>query len=607
VNHEPAKPNEVKGEAGLVVATGCKAEEQDIELSEPMEVKGEAGLVDDGLIQAVEEQEIKVPESIEGKEERAGPGSALRSNKVESSAGKPGLSTYEQIREDNIRRNTDFLASLGLDSARPAASQSSSKPRGVHKKRARSPQHPSIPARRSSRVAGLSIAVDYSGARDNNLGDGEGGDDKEEEEEEEEDEFDTPDVVKYILTSEGGDADYSAKMADLLPPTEVQRLQYQAAYGSLGLVRDDPVSTADLPAIYSLSFLSAHNHSSSSPAPLALLAAGKSGMVTIFNDPLGQSSARSVQPYSFQAHSRWVSTARFLDSSFLSAGADSASMNVGTIDGKESGVAPHMLPIITASDDATVKIWDVGRAGKKKPKLLSSSNQLHNRGIFSLEVAGDTVVCGSKDKTVTVSKITPGGLSSQPLARYALHSGVVKAVDVQSNGAVFASGSQDRSVCIKDTRVGSTQSAEVELTDCFGGGVFSVQFGPSNEGSQHLLLTAGLDPVIKLFDLRYVKGSDQPLHAYRGHTAPGVRLKSIVPPSFLGGHTIVTGGQGSSRLSLYCAKTGKTLSRGELPDDPSNCAVSIGPHGAVVAAACRGDVYFLRAHESGTGAGAEGN
>lgn len=522
------------------------------------------------------------------------------------SPANTGLSTYEQIREENIRRNAEFLASLGLDSVMPAAAQRSLDPKDVKKKRARSPpRDPAMPARRSSRVAGLS-AVDYADAgtshpRGHDDTDGadhakEGDDD--DDVDDDDDDFDTPDVVRYILKRD----DEGAHSVYLHPAAEVRRLQYEAQYSSLSLVRDDPMGTADLPAIYSLSFLPSRGNSDMhGTAPLALLAAGKGGMVSIFNDPFGRSD---VAPYTFQAHTRWVSTARFLDPMILSSSADDAGAMGSTsmTGGQEGGT---MLPVITASDDATVKIWDVGRAGKKKPKLLSSSNQVHSRGIFCLEVVGDAVVCGSKDKTVSVSKITPTGLSSQPLARYELHSGVVKAVDVQSSGTVFASGSQDRSVCIKDTRVGNTRSAETELTDCFGGGVFSVQFGPACDGNQHLLLAAGLDPVLKLFDLRYVKGGEHPLHAYRGHTAPGVRLKSIVPPSFVGAHTIVTGGQGSGRLSLYCANTGKTLSRGELPDDPSNCAVTIGPHGTYVASACRGDIYFLRALEASPQAGGE--
>lgn len=497
------------------------------------------------------------------------------------------LSSYEQIRLENIRKNEAFLASLGLDSVLPRSSQPVSKPKNPGKKRGRSPNKSILPARRSSRVACLSALVDYTGAGVGGEGEDEG---SEESEEEKEEDFDTPDVVRYILKS-GEDAYGSVKHA----PEEVLRLRNEARYSSLALLKDDPIGTAQLPAIYSLSFLS------SSAAPLALLTAGKGGMVALFNDPLSMYPANhddeAVAPYTFQAHSRWVSTARFLHTCTLS-----------------SLSASSTFPLITASDDATIKIWDLGRAGKSKPKLLSSSNQVHNRGVFGMEIVGDMVVTGSKDKTVAVSQIDPAGGPLQLLSRYdELHSSVVKAVDLQANGKVFASGSQDRSVCVVDTRDVSASRGrpQIKLENCCEGGVYCAQFSPHPQ-EQHLLMTAGLDPVIKLWDLRYMKKQNSgvlspststgstgdasiPLFTFKGHCTSGARLKSIVPPTFLGSRTIVTGGQGSGRLSIYCTTTGRTLSRGTLPEDPSNCAVSIGPHGALVAASCRGNIYFLRA------------
>ena len=292
--------------------------------------------------------------------------------------------------------------------------------------------------------------------------------------------------------------------------------------------------------------------------------------MTIFSDPFKGPKERLV-PYSFTAHSRWIGAARLPDSQLFATGT---------------------FPVLTASDDSLVKLWDLSKVGKSKPRLMWSSNQVHDRGIFAMEVRGNTVVTGSKDKTVALSRIDPAGGALQCSSRYSLHSGVVKGVDLRQDGQVLGSAGQDRCVCVKDTRV-KGDSADIEIEECHSGGAHSVQFSPY--GDDYLMLTAGLDHDVKLFDLRH---SVMPLYTFRGHVPPSIKkIKAITPPIFLSRHTVVTGGQGSHKLSIYCTQTGKTLSRGSMPNDPCNCAVTACAQGLVVAAACRGDIYFLRGEE----------
>lgn len=91
--------------------------------------------------------------------------------------------------------------------------------------------------------------------------------------------------------------------------------------------------------------------------------------------------------------------------------------------------------------------------------------------------------------------------------------------------------------------------------------------------SEHLLMTAGSDPVIKLFDLR---SPAAPLHEYRGHHCDPYckKVKAILPPKFLGTNVIVAQGEGSTLLSLYCVRTGATISRGEMPEQVTALATA---------------------------------
>ena len=252
-------------------------------------------------------------------------------------------------------------------------------------------------------------------------------------EEEEEEDLDDSDVVRYALAQ--------AERAAAFSSQEVEALK-QSSPKSLFLLHgeDEPLYSDDLAACYSLSF-------SSSPSHPVLLAAGKGGVVTMFNDPFRKPKERPA-PYSFVAHSRWIGTARLADPALFSEGT---------------------FPVLTASDDSLVKLWDLSKVGKTKPRLLWSSNQVHDRGIFAMEVRRNCVVTGSKDKTVALSYLDPAGGALKSSSRFSLHAGVVKGVDLKEDGQVLASAGQDRCICVKDSRVHG-DSAVIEIEECHHGG-----------------------------------------------------------------------------------------------------------------------------------------
>ena len=598
-----------------------------------------------------------------------------------------GLSDYERVRMENMRRNQEFLLSLGLHSAKPAVLIQTGKGKanaGVSKKRKSTEEAPvlSMPTRRSARV---SVAASVEERRSGSVYTEQ--DDDDDEEEEEVGPYDDSSVLRYVMSSTNT---YSTTSTSALT----------SGVRSLSLSSDIPMLSESLAAVYSLQF---------HPTAPLLMAAGKGGYVSLFRveastssssssnnrNSSGSSSGRGSSSSSsgddgelltFRAHDSWVAAAKFI--------APSTTPNMSSDPLLVPTPLVHNRPMlcITASNDGSVKLWDVGKtralSGKLvSPQLLAQNRGIHAKGVFSLDVyvpggvgggggggSGDgggggggyegylgdvRVLTGSKDRQVCVSRIhldvssssssssssgsgsgsgSRGGVTSAPGASGtagvgivvdrafdSLHTGVVKCVCWSARAEVFASGGQDRQVCVKDCR-SSTPVADVRLEDVHGGGVHTVVWGPRE--AAHLLLTAGADPVIKLFDVRWpgtpVATMDNAssssshsscssssslssssttsatlLHSFRGHASPHARKHStILPPRFLGPHVVLAAGEGSDCLSLYCTRTGAALSRGAMPDQPIAIAVSGADSGSagVVAVSCRrgGAVYTLQ-------------
>ncbi len=496
------------------------------------------------------------------------------------------LSSYELLREENIRRNAEFLASLGFNSIKPKASVPVSSSKNIGKKRCRSPVAKQAPTRRSSRVANVPVEKIQI---QNEASDSESCSSSEEEED-----LDDSDVLRYVmstatasLTNEVSEALSSTKEVCDIDPTGFQ------------LLSEEPLFCEDLPAIYSMDI---HNS-----YPL-FMAAGKGGYVALhrtsfFDTSLLPKAASDNESRSllcsFRAHTRWVSTAKFVYAG-------------------ESSDENTSLKVLTASDDATIKLWDLSKNYHSKrvnalcPPCIMTSKDIHDRGIFALDVSNENVLTGSKDKSVAISVIESSGTSLKLKSRYCLHSGVVKSVSWSNTSdakhyapIIFASGGQDRRVCVKDTRIGG-DTAQVELENCHEGGVHTVLFNPY--GGENMLLTAGMDPVIKVFDLRYLTNTSstllsgesamvhKPIYEFRGHANSCVKkFKSIISPCWLSQNTLVSAGQQSSQLSIYNTSTGKTVSRGELEVETSGCVVAKRGKKTIVFAANKAEVQCLDA------------
>jgi WD40 repeat protein len=357
--------------------------------------------------------------------------------------------------------------------------------------------------------------------------------------------------------------------------------------------------------------------------PSLLLTAGKGGYLAVFNtDTTQKNIVGADEPFednevliAFRPHNRWVSSAKFV--SLANYSTSTTSTDVGNCE---------TMLVLTASDDAEVKLWDLNavknsKASKSKvPKLVCSSKSIHSKCIFSMDETGQgRVITGSKDRAVCLSRILPDGSAIKLEREFSLHSSVVKTVCWQplpwaqnenfsssgssccafSNpGTIFASGGQDRRVCVKDTRTPSA-SADISMENVHTGGIHTAVWSPSSGTGATplpLLLTAAMqDNTIKVFDLRRPDPS-VPLFSFRGHTnVPVAKIKSIQPPKFLNPETIIAMGESSSLLSIYCAKTGATISRGSgMEDMPMHIACNH-DNASTIAVACRsGSIYNLK-------------
>lgn len=262
---------------------------------------------------------------------------------------------------------------------------------------------------------------------------------------------------------------------------------------------------------------------------------------------------------SFKAHSGWVAAVSLAKS--------------------EQGRANVLL---TASNDGSVKLWDLNKSSDmlRTPKEVFACTNLHQKGIFGMDVSGDSVLTCSKDATVALSKFRGDSSPLEVVRRFEGHEGVVKCARFANvNPYVFASGGNDRSVRVFDVRV-STDPNVIRIDGAQSRAINSVQFHPTDD---NLLLSAGFDPDFFMFDLRKASA---PVCTFR--KSPQSRdSKAIFHPVFVcGGHGVVAA-RGQD-LSLYRTSDGAAISRGYISDaatciaaDPFHDRIAIAQGGYV--------------------------
>jgi len=358
------------------------------------------------------------------------------------------------------------------------------------------------------------------------------------------------------------------------------------------------VPPSGLNAIYSLHYFSSAcengNGDDHIDVQAWLVGAGKSGLVALWDVRRGSSLSchdNIIEPViSWKSHGgRWIADARFLPN-----------------DANSKTYSPNRL--VTAGNDGTVCLWDLTSTSVKTcaPKLLVQTTKLlHSSGIFSMDVHVKNsteiyVSTGSKDKTIAISALNR--LNCDPIWRSDFHKAKVGSVSFTSASLnpLIASASDDGSVAIHDSRTdGMTgKSGVVAHLD---GPHYRPHTAVWKPDSNAIFMTAGLDDVIKLWDLRNTSST---IASFHGHVpTSGKKLKRIHRPAFLDAckeSFILSGGEGSHCISMFQldSNNGKpkqgdpvlqtVFSRGKLPPDIVGDIGSLAVHGRKLSVALEG-------------------
>jgi hypothetical protein len=455
-----------------------------------------------------------------------------------------GLSEYELERLRNIAENQAALAALGL--ADPVLPTRLKPPPKARKHTALAPPPPP----RSNRVLRSRAKPEPSPTvADEAAGTAE----VDESSQEEGPAIDYSKVLRYLCAA-GVDA--AAGSARRVTGGDEPRRANEAPLGRLiGWRRtaEELSCPNELSKVYSFASRPA------AEGPPLLAAAGHAGWTAVW--PLasfgrGQHLSEPLEPLlSFQAHGSWLGELQFLNGSLGDAGG---------------------AKLLTSSNDGSIRLWDLTRSSPHGPLRLGSY-EVHARtsgGIFAMHEVGLRVLTASKDHTVALTQLHAHG-GADVITRFdAIHGGAVRSVRWGRGAQTFASGATTGDIVLSDTRA-PAPAAAAAMRRAHGSAINTLAWCGAAE---HVLLSSSCDATMLLHDVR--KPSSV-LATLVGHTRLP-RQKAINQPAFCdGGRFVVSVGEGSPHLSLFCARTGGLLSQGELGDHVLNkkgsCLHALGP------------------------------
>ncbi|KAG3248965.1 hypothetical protein PI124_g6389 [Phytophthora idaei] len=469
------------------------------------------------------------------------------------------LSKYERKRMAKMAANAKFLQELGMTSTQLEITRQLRQDRApkanLTKRQLKSKPLPEeLPVRRSSRLRGEAAPGSQKPSRVK---------------EEDEEESDGPDpleveasfaesnVLRYSVN--GNHDNRRTPPASSLDSNGQELVGFQV--DSKSYLFDHSIKKT-----YDISFTSFQENG-------LVAAGGHGGLVSIFAlsnsyhqpeivDGFVEDPGAHIPLMSFKAHGGWVSAISLARS----------------IRGKAN-------LLLTASNDASVTLWDLNQSSAmlKTPKEVFTNTSLHEKGIFGMDVCGDSVLTCSKDATIALSQFRGDTGLLEVKQRFEEHTGVVKCVRfAQCNPQIFASGGNDRELRVFDARVAANPNV-VTIGGMHSRAINSVQFHPT-DGNQ--LLSAGFDPNFFMFDMRNTSTPMCTFHQYNDTN------KAIFHPIFVRNGLGIVAARGHD-LSLYRTSDGVVVSRGYI-DDAATC-IAADPFHDRIAIAQGGKLQFADA------------
>ncbi|KAL3807161.1 hypothetical protein ACHAXA_011362 [Cyclostephanos tholiformis] len=569
------------------------------------------------------------------------------------------------VRAPEVRDGTGDGSGVGRARRKTTTTTTTTKNRWREVGERRGTSTNAYPTRRSTRLTGpISGYTDGGGARGITSSSPKGNDDAMESSTTatatamETEEFTVSPLVEYLIsTSENGGGEDGGGNDDAMGTRrddDDEKMAFSRRFVELGgkrgtrrtLVPCGPrlVPPVGLNAIYSLQFHNTNlDGADDGDLPPWVVGAGKAGIVALWNCSSRKKTVngsadggdgddhddrgRYLDPViSWKGHGgRWVADARFISPPPPSHSSPLSYDDVGGCSAASSSSSSSVPSrLLTAGNDGTVCHWDLTSTSVRTgaPRLVGQSNKaLHASGIFSMDVrvsssfsySGDErIVTGSKDKTIAVTTLCR--LDDPPLWRSDFHSAKVGSVCFSSSpvNPLIASASDDGLVAVHDARLdgigggGGGNAVVVKLE----GAHFKPHSAIWMPGSDGIFVTAGLDELIKLWDLR---NTASPIASFHGHVPVSCKkLKRIHRPAFLNTTAsssnsslesyIISGGENSHSISMFQlllstdSRDGCPLqsvfSRGKLPMDAGDIG-SLAVYGRNVAVAAEGGEVLL--------------